>query len=71
MDERWSSLQQVLEGHIGWINAIAFSPDGRRIALGSDDEPIRVWDADTGALVAGPFKGHTNPILSVNFSCDG
>ena len=30
-----------------------------------------VWDAVTGKVVAGPFKGHTDVVLSVSFSPDG
>jgi WD40 repeat protein len=29
---------------------------------------IRVWDARTGQVVAGPFAGHTNWLYSVTFS---
>jgi WD40 repeat protein len=50
---------------------VAFSPDGTRIASGSDDHTIRVWDARTGDTVAGPFKGHTGWVISVGFSPDG
>ena len=33
-----------LEGHGGWVNALAVLPDGR-LASGSDDSTIRLWDA--------------------------
>ncbi|KAJ7610042.1 hypothetical protein DFH06DRAFT_1246578 [Mycena polygramma] len=35
------------------------------------DTSVRVWDARTGVLVAGPFTGHTQSILAVKFSPDG
>jgi WD40 repeat protein len=33
-----------------------------------DDKTIRVWDAETGAVVSGPFEGHELPRHSVAFS---
>jgi WD40 repeat protein len=41
------------------VSSVAFSPDGKRIASGSSDKSIRVWDAETGEMVSGPFEGHT------------
>ncbi|KAJ6609705.1 hypothetical protein B0H10DRAFT_2193761 [Mycena sp. CBHHK59/15] len=32
---------------------------------------IRVWDVETGAIVAGPFQGHIDRVSSVAFSPDG
>jgi ferric-dicitrate binding protein FerR (iron transport regulator) len=32
-------------GHSGSVDAVAWSPDGRRIALGSYDKTVQVWVA--------------------------
>jgi WD40 repeat protein len=67
----WPALEMMIDAHGDWINSVAFSPDGQRIASASDDCTIRVWDAATGEVVAGPFTGHTNEVNSVAFSPDG
>ena len=33
-----------LTGHAGWVNAIAFSPDGETLISGGDDETLRLWE---------------------------
>ena len=60
-----------IEGHSELVLSVAFSPDGTRIASGSFDETVRVWDPETGKLVAGPFEGHSHWVHSVAFSPDG
>ncbi|KAJ7436685.1 hypothetical protein B0H11DRAFT_2256016 [Mycena galericulata] len=60
---------EALAGHTDLVWSVAFSPDGTRIASGSDDTTIRVWDAVTGQQVEA-LVGHA-AVLSVAFSPDG
>jgi len=60
-----------LQGHIGQVKSVAFSPDGRHIVSGSLDSTIQLWDAQTGGQVANPLQGHTSLVSSVAFSPDG
>ncbi|KAL5504568.1 hypothetical protein ACEPAH_7229 [Sanghuangporus vaninii] len=62
---------RTLEGHTSYVCSVAFSPDGKRIASGSVDHTIRIWDAYSGEAVSGPFEGHTGCTNSVAFSPDG
>ncbi|CAE7051038.1 unnamed protein product [Rhizoctonia solani] len=51
--------------------SLAISPQGDRIAVGSKNGSIQIYDVHTGALVAGPFNGHTDSVNSVAFSPSG
>ena len=57
-------------GNTQGITSMVFSPDGRRLATGSDDSVSRIWDAATGKQIA-QCLGHTSKILSVAFRADG
>ncbi|KAK6988521.1 WD40 repeat-like protein [Favolaschia claudopus] len=65
----WSSLLMVLPGE-DVITTVAFSHDSSRVVSGSEDCMVRIWDSRTGAIVAGPFKGHSSWVSSVAFSHD-
>ncbi|KAJ5315151.1 hypothetical protein N7476_005458 [Penicillium atrosanguineum] len=67
--ERWSAELQALEGHSGWIQTVAFWPDGRLLASGADDETVRLWDTTTGVLQM--TLDHDDSVRSVAFSQDG
>ena len=53
------------------VRSVAFSPDGRRIASGSQDETVRIWDAATGRQVGPHLTGHPWSVDNVGFSPDG
>ncbi len=58
------------QGHSNEVNAIAWSPDGKRIASGSWDETAQVWEAATGQALA-TYQGHTDGVNAVAWSPDG
>jgi WD40 repeat protein len=60
---------RVLEGHTAIVRCVSWSPDGRRVASGSDDMSVRVW-GDNGAAVH-VLRGHAAQVGAVTFSRDG
>jgi WD40 repeat protein len=54
------------------VNSVAFSPDGRRLAIATnrEDNAVIVRDADTGAELE-TLTGHTAPVWRVTYSPDG
>ena len=64
----------VLTGHKDYVTCLCFSADGQRIASGSDDNTIRVWESQIGAEVAvfcAPPNRARPKIKCLCFSPDG
>lgn len=52
------------------VMALSFSPDGTRLATGSFDSAVRVWDVSTGAMLW-TSEVHARVIHDLNFASDG
>jgi serine/threonine protein kinase len=64
------ALRYLYPGHTDVVNAVAWSPDGKRIASASWDHTVQVWDATNGGnpLI---YRGHSAEVNAVAWSPDG
>jgi WD40 repeat protein/serine/threonine protein kinase len=64
------SPSQVLRGHTDEVYAVAFHPDGTRLATASRDGTVWLWDLARGEVVV-RLPGHRDFVWSLAFSPDG
>ncbi|MGF1494130.1 MAG: NB-ARC domain-containing protein [Microcoleaceae cyanobacterium] len=60
----------LLEGNEGWVWAVAFSPNGKVLASGGEDNLIRLWNPETAECFQ-CLQGHKSWIRSLAFTPDG
>jgi WD40 repeat protein len=72
-----TAIREVLTGNLVGIptpqaalEALLFSPDGRLLALGSEDGAVVLWDVIRGQTLT-TFRGHRSSARSLAFSPDG
>jgi len=56
--------------HLGGVNAVAWSLNGKSIASGSNDNTVQVWNAANGSNIS-TYRGHAQSVEAVAWSPDG
>ena len=59
----------IYDGHAGAIQTLAWSPDGRYIASGGNDNTVHVWDAGTIKTIA-IYHGHSDVVEAITWLPD-
>ncbi|MCP2730155.1 WD40 repeat domain-containing protein [Symplocastrum sp. BBK-W-15] len=62
----WQCIRTLAQ-HSDTVSSVAISPDGKILASGSLDKTIKLWNLETGNLLA-TLVGHSSAVLSVAFS---
>jgi WD40 repeat protein len=69
-DAATGKLLHALAGQSGPAKALAFSPDGTRLATAGENGSVRLWDVMTGVEVFA-LRNSPHPITAISFSPDG
>jgi WD40 repeat protein len=64
-------IDQPFTGYAAVMSSVAFGPDGKTLASGSNDGTIILWDITTHQRLGQPLTKYTGSIYSVAFSPDG
>ena len=65
-----SEVVLKLVGPVEKIRDMEWSPDGTKLAVGYDDNRVRIWDTETGQA-EGVELQHSNPVQAVGWNHDG
>jgi WD40 repeat protein len=68
--QQGKEILSVRDEAVRAVNSLAYSPDGKILAMGCGDQTVRLWNAATGEPVH-IFKGHTAHVNRVAYSVDG
>ena len=49
-----------------YVRSVSFSPDGTKVASGSGDTTVKLWDVTSGECLQ-TLEGHSSDVYSVSF----
>ena len=74
----WPVQDSLITGHTKAISSVVYSPDGQFIVSGSDDQTVRIWNANSGQSIRqllvgwhnarqmlGPVTGPSQPVTAL------
>ena len=64
------TLLHTLVGHSGQVHSVAFSHDGTKIASGSDDKTIKIWDMLCNWELVHTLSGCSDYVRTVAYNSD-
>jgi WD40 repeat protein len=70
LDAGQPGFYAAVAAHRGVVRSVAYSQDGSRLVTAADDRMARVWDPDTGALLA-TLEGHSGIVGGATFDPTG
>jgi WD40 repeat protein len=70
VDLSTEEIVTAIEGEIGVVKAMSWSPDGQLIATDSLDGIVILWDIESGTPIT-HIEGHNDEITSIKWSPDG
>ncbi len=60
----------ISQGHTKGVNAVAYSPDGKKILSASIDHTIKEWSVSSGKCIQ-TLEGHTDVVKCLAYNSDG
>ena len=69
IEDNWMACMATLKGHGHSVLSVAWSHDASRLASGSGDDTIKIWDPATGQCLSA-LEGHSDSVRSVAWSHD-
>ncbi len=63
-------LIRTLSGHSSMVNALALTPDGKRVISASNDKTLKVWNLETGSEEF-TLSGHSGWVNALALTLDG